>query len=314
VIVVGGEALVDLVDDHGLLSPVPGGGPFNTAIALGRLGVPVAFLGTLSEDEYGSLLGRLLLEAGVDMSLVRWSDAPTPLAVVHRHDDGENTYTFYLTGTALSDLPPAAVPALPDKVWAIHVGTLALAVDPPAAAYAALVDREAGRHTIVLDPNVRPAVFGDQASYRTRFEQFARLADVVKLSDDDAAWIYPELELDEILEHALGLGPRLVAITMGTLGAVAASREGRARVPAVPVTVVDTVGAGDSFGAALLAALVERQALDPAATGSLDDSLLEEALAYAVTAAAITCTRRGAVPPSRAEIDAWIGASQEVRP
>jgi len=312
VIVVGGEALVDLVDDHGLLSPVPGGGPFNTAIALGRLGIPVAYLGTLSHDDYGSLLALLLTEAGVDMSLVRWSDAPTPLAVVHRQDDGENAYTFYLTGTSLTDLPPEAVPALPEHAWAIHVGTLALAVDPPAAAYEALLDREARRRTIVLDPNVRPAVFGDQVSYRARFERLARLADVVKLSEHDAAWIYPELERADILERVLGLGPRLVAITMGTLGAVAASREGQARVPAVPITVVDTVGAGDIFGAALLAALVERDALEPGATRSLDDSLLEEAVGYAVTASAITCTRRGAVPPSRAEIAAWIGRSQEV--
>jgi fructokinase len=312
VIVVGGEALVDLVEEHGLLSPVPGGGPFNTAIALGRLGIPVAFLGTLSHDEYGGLLARLLLEAGVDMSLVRRSDAPTPLAIVHRHGDGDNTYTFYLTGTSLTDLPPEAVPALPEHVWAIHVGTLGLAVDPPAAAFEALLDREASRRTIVLDPNVRPAVFGDQGSYRARFERLARLAHVVKLSEDDAAWIYPELERADILDRVLRLGPRLVALTMGGRGAVAASPAGRARVPGVPVDVVDTVGAGDSFGAALLAALVERDALRPGATRRLDDALLEEAVEYAVTASAITCTRRGAVPPSRAEIDAWIGTSPGV--
>jgi len=312
VIVVGGEALVDLVDDHGVLSPVPGGGPFNTAIALGRLGIPVAYLGTLSRDDYGSLLVRLLAEASVDTSLVRWSDAPTPLAVVHRRDDGENTYTFYLTGTSLTDLPPEAVPTLPEHVSAIHVGTLGLAIDPPAAAYEALLDREARRRTIVLDPNVRPAVFGDQVSYRARFERLTTLADVVKLSDDDAAWIYPELELYAVIERVLGVGPLLVAITTGPLGAVAAPREGRARVPAVPVTVVDTVGAGDIFGAALLAALVECNALDPRVIQPLDDSLLEKAVEYAVTASAITCTRRGAVPPTRAEIDAWIGAPQEI--
>jgi fructokinase len=312
VIVVGGEALVDLVDDHGVLTPVPGGGPFNTAIALGRLGIPVAFLGTLSHDDYGSLLARLLIEAGVDMSLVRWSDAPTPHAVVHREDNGENTYSFDLTGTSLTDLPADSVPELPARVWAIHVGTLALAVDPPAAAYEALLDREAGRRAIVLDPNVRPAVFGDQAAYRARFERLAALADVVKLSADDAAWIYPELDLDDIPQSILGLGPRLVAMTTGALGAVAASRDGQASVPAIPVTVVDTVGAGDSFGAALITALVERDALEPGATRPLDDALLEEAVGYAVTASAITCTRRGAVPPSRAEIEAWIGASQEV--
>ncbi len=311
-IVVGGEALVDLVEEHGRRSPMAGGGPFNTAIALGRLGVPVAFLGTLSHDEYGGLLARLLAEDGIDMSLVRWSDAPTPLAEVHRHDGGENTYTFHLTGTSFTDLPVEAVPALPEQVSAIHVGTLGLAIDPPAAAYEALLDRETGRRTIVLDPNVRPAVFGDQIAYRTRFERLARLADVVKLSADDAAWIYPELERADILERVLGLGPRLIAMTMGTLGAVAVSRKGKADVPGVPVTVVDTVGAGDSFGAALLAALVERDALEPGASRPLDDSLLEEVIAYAVTASAITCTRRGAVPPSRAEIEALIGVSKGV--
>jgi fructokinase len=308
VIVVGGEALVDLVDER----PIPGGGPFNTAIALGRLDVPVAYLGTLSDDDYGSLLARLLVEAGVDMSLVRWSDAPTPLAVVHQDGDGGNTYSFQLAGTSFTDLPPEAVPTLPANATAIHVGTLGLAIDPPAAAYEALLEREEGRRTIVLDPNVRPAVFGDQQSYRARFERLSRLVDVVKLSADDAAWIYPELEVADVLERVLGLGPRLVAITLGTDGAVAASSEGYARVPAVPVTVADTVGAGDSFGAALLAALVEDDALEPEATRPLDDELLTEAVTYAVTAAAITCTRTGAVPPTRAEIDAWIGSSQTV--
>jgi fructokinase len=312
VIVVGGEALVDLVDEDGLLTPVPGGGPFNTAIALGRLGIPVAYLGTLTLDDYGRLLARVLTEAGVDMSLVRWSAAPTPVAVVHRRDGGENTYTFQLEGTSLADFPPDALPVLPEHVWAIHVGTLALAVDPPAAAYAALLEREAGRRTIILDPNVRPAVFGDRDAYRDRFERFTNSADVVKLSDDDAAWIYPGLELADVLEHILALGPRLVAITLGARGAVAASREGKASVPGIPVTVVDTVGAGDSFGAALLAALVARGALEPGAKRPLDDALLEESLAYAVTASAITCTRRGAVPPTRAEIDEWVGASENV--
>jgi fructokinase len=312
VIVVGGEALVDLVDEHGVLRPVPGGGPFNTAIALGRLGVPVAYLGTLSRDDYGSLLARVLTEAGVDVSLVRWSDAPTPFAVVHRQDDGGNAYTFQLAETSFADLPPETIPGLPGDVWAVHVGTLALAVDPPAAAYEALIAREAGLRKIVLDPNVRPAVFGDQVSYRARFERLMRLADIVKLSEEDAAWIYPDLELAEVLDRVLGHGPRLVAITLGTFGAVAASPDGSVRVSAVPVTVVDTVGAGDIFGAALLGALVERGAIGSEASRPLDNSLLEGAVTYAVTAAAITCTRAGAVPPSRAEVDAWIGLSHQV--
>ena len=305
-IVVGGEALVDLVADDGVLRPIAGGGPLNTAIALGRLEVPVAFLGTLSRDVYGTMLAALLAEAGVDTTLVRWSEAPTPLAVVNGGDDGKDAYTFYLTGTAFTDLLPEAVPPLPERVWAIHVGTLGLALDPPGAAFEALLAREDGRRTIFFDPNVRPGAFGDRASYGVRFERLASLADVVKLSDDDAAWIYPGLELTDVLERVLGLGPRLVAVTLGTAGAMAASREGQARVAAVPVTVADTVGAGDSFGAALLAALVERGALGPRATHLLDEALIEEALTYAVTAAGITCTRVGAVPPSRAEIDSWL--------
>jgi fructokinase len=305
VIVVAGEALVDLVDDDGAPRPVPGGGPFNTAVALGRLGIPVAYLGTLSRDDYGSLLARALIEAGVDLSLVRWSDARTPSALVHRQHDGRNTYTFELAGTSFTDLPREALPGLPGDVWAIHVGTLALAVDPPAAAYEALLTREAPFRKIIFDPNVRPGVFGDQLSYRVRFERLAGLADIVKLSDDDAAWIYPDLELEELLDRVLALGPSLVAITLGTFGAVAASPDGSVRVPAVAVTVADTVGAGDSFGAAMLAALVERGALGSEAERPLDNSLLEDAVTYAVTASAITCTRAGAVPPTRAEIDAW---------
>jgi fructokinase len=183
-----------------------------------------------------------------------------------------------------------------------------LAVDPPAAAYEALLEREAGRRTIVLDPNVRPAVFGEQTAYQLRFERLAGLADIVKLSADDASWIYPGLEPADILERILALGPSLVVITTGTLGAIAASADGRARVPAVAVTVEDTVGAGDSFGAALLAALSERDALERASTRPLDEALLEEVVTYAVNASAITCTRTGAVPPYRAEIDAWIGS------
>jgi fructokinase len=316
VIVIGGEALVDLVEeDGGRLRPVAGGGPFNTAIALGRMGVPVAFFGTLSRDDYGILLGGLLGEAGVDTSLVRWSDAPTPLAIVHHHGDGRNTYTFYLHSTSFADLPVASLPALPDDAWGIHVGTLALAVDPPAVSFEALVDREVGRRRIILDPNVRPALFGDPVAYRERFERIAKIADVVKLSEDDAAWIYPDLAVGDVLERVLALGPRLVAVTKGEGGAVAASADAAVDVPALPVTVVDTVGAGDTFGAALVAALLERGALAGEAAARLDEALLRGAVAYAAAAAAITCTRVGAVPPTREEIRLeagdWLAALEE---
>ena len=307
-IVVGGEALVDLVDDRGSRRAVAGGGPFNTAVALGRLDVPVAFLGAVSRDAYGEILTQLLIDAGVDTSLERRSDLPTPQATVHRADDGRNSYTFSLVATAFTDFPAELLPPLPESAWAIHVGTLGLAVDPPAGTYEALLHREAGRRRIILDPNVRPASFGSADVYRWRFERLARLADVVKLSDDDAAWIYPMLPVADVLETILGFGPRLVALTCGARGAIARSGTDIVDVPGIPVHVADTVGAGDSFGAALVAALVDERVLGPRLDCELDEACLRRAVTYAVAASAVTCTRTGAVPPSREEIDALLAA------
>jgi len=312
VIVTGGEALVDLVDDGGARRPVAGGGPFNTAIAFGRLDVPVGFLGPISRDTHGQMLSRQLVAAGVDTSLVRWSDAPTPRAIVHKQHDGRNDYTFELAESSLVDLTPEDLPVLPHEAWAVYVGTLALAIDPPAAAYEALVDREAGRRQIIFDPNVRPAIFGGVASYRARFERLMRLANLVKLSDDDAAWIYPGRRLEDVLEVILGLGPRIVAVTRGERGAAAASAAAFVEVAGLPVDVVDTVGAGDSFGAALVAALIDEGALGPGTTRAADAAELRRAVSYAVAASAITCTRAGAVPPSRDEIDAQLRALDEM--
>jgi fructokinase len=312
-IVIGGEALVDLVDDNGSLRAIAGGGPFNTAIAFGRLDVPVGFLGAISRDAHGHMLAEQLVEAGVDTSLVRWSDAPTPRARVHRLGDGKNEYKFDLSGTALADLAPEQLPLLPDDAWAIHVGTLALAIDPPAVAYEALVDREAGRRRIILDPNVRPAVFGDADKYRRRFERITQLADLVKLSEDDAAWIYPGLAAEEVLKLILGFGPTVVAVTRGEQGAIAASGDAFVDVAGIPVPVVDTVGAGDSFGAALVAALIDEGAFGLRATQAPDEAVLTRAVSYAVAASAITCTRTGATPPSRAEIDAQLRSRADAR-
>jgi fructokinase len=306
VIVIGGEALVDLVDDNGSLRAVAGGGPFNTAIAFGRLDVPVAFLGALSRDAYGHMLSEQLIEAGVDTSLVRWSDAPTPRALVHRLGDGKNEYRFDLVGTSLVDLASGQLPPLPDDAWAIHVGTLALALDPPAATYRALVDREVGRRRIILDPNVRPAVFGDVDHYRPRFEGLCQLADLVKLSEDDGAWIYPGLSTEEVLRQILGFGPCVVAVTRGEHGAVAASGDVFVDVAGIRVGVVDTVGAGDSFGAALIAALMDEGVFGSETTRLPDKTRLARAVSYAVAASAITCTRTGATPPSRPEIEAQL--------
>ena len=312
-IVTAGEALVDLVDDGDTARAVAGGGPFNTAIALGRLDVAVGFLGSVSRDSYGQMLARELHDAGVDTSLVRWSDDPTPRARVRHERDGTNEYSFLLSGTALADLTADEVPELPRQVWALHVGTLALAVDPPASVYESLVQREAGRRQIVFDPNVRPAIFGDVTVYRSRFERLARLADVVKLSRDDAEWIYPGLAVDAVIDLILAFGPRIVAVTLGPDGATAKSKDGRADVSGIAVTVADTVGAGDSFGAALIAALLDEGAFGPATVVAADTAVLTRAVSYAVAASAITCSRTGAAPPTRHEIEAQLRGAELAR-
>jgi len=225
------------------------------------------------------------------------------VATVDQADDGRDSYTFSLAGTAFTDLSPEMIPALPERVWGIHLGTLALALNPPADAYEALIARETGNRQVILDPNVRPSIFGDPARYRLRFERLARLADIVKLSEDDAAWIYPDWSCAKVVDRILELGPRLVAITHGANGAVARSTTSAVDVPGIAVKVVDTVGAGDSFGAGLIAALIDQRAFGPDSDRQLDEDVLRTAVEYAVVASALTCTRAGAVSPGRGEID-----------
>jgi fructokinase len=189
---------------------------------------------------------------------------------------------------------------------ALHVGTLALAVDPPATTYRLLAEREADKRTIVFDPNIRPGVFGDAEAYRLRFEELCRLSTVVKMSRDDATWIYPGYDPTEVIERVLDFGPRMIAVTLGAEGAMAASAVGRTQLPADQVDVVDTVGSGDSFGAGLIASLYEQDALALDSTRPLDDAVLEKAVSLAVSVAALTSTRTGAAPPSRGEVDAFL--------
>ena len=188
---------------------------------------------------------------------------------------------------------------------ALHLGTLALATDPPATALEALMEREAGRRLVVVDPNVRPAVVGDMDDYRARFERWAGLAHVIKLSAADAGRLYPGLGPEQALERVLGCGARLAVLTLGPDGAVARNARGRAAAGSPPVVVVDTVGAGDAFGAGLLCRLWNAGRLDPGAVGELDGAQLEDALTFAATMAAIVCSQVGAWPPTLAEVEAF---------
>jgi fructokinase len=306
VIVVAGEALVDLVamDSAGQRYDAhPGGGPFNTAVALGRLGVPVAFLGWLSEDGFGRLLDERLAAAGVDRGLTRTVGASTPLAVVApAAHGGENEYRFYLDGTAVvsncddagTDLTGAA---------ALHVGTLALALEASGSVLEALVAREGHQLLVALDPNVRPAL-GLSDAYRGRIERLAAMADVVKLSEADAAWLAPDQELDALARRWQEAGSGLVVATLGRGGAVTWVGGRRFVVPAVAMNVVDTVGAGDAFGAGLLAWLHDHDGLTKTGVRALDGDAVTAAVAFAHRVAGLTCARAGADPPWRHELDA----------
>ena len=302
-IVTVGEALIDLIGEDGVLRPIPGGGPFNSAVALGRLGVPVAFLGRLSHDRFGKLLEARLSGSGVDGRYLLHGSAPTTLSVVQPTDDGGHEFVFYLEGTSYADLAIADLPELGPEVLAVCAGTLALATDPPAGAIEALLERESGRRLIVVDPNVRPAVFGDRGDYLRRFERWAGFAHVIKLSDADAEWLYPELATEELLDRILAHGTRLVVLTRGADGALAKTASARAEVASPAVEVVDTVGAGDAFIAGLLRWLWSNGRLDAGSVGALGSDELEEAIGLAAAVGALQCSRAGATPPTLAELD-----------
>jgi fructokinase len=310
VIAVAGEALIDLIEDDTGLHPFPGGGPFNTAVALGRLGVPVGFLGRLSDDPFGRLLDGLLAENGVDRRYVLHGQAPTPLAVVHATSDGDHDFSFYLAGTAYAEVTVADLPSFEPEVAALHVGTLALATNPPAEAFEQLIERESARRLVVIDPNIRPAVCGDRAAYVRRFESWSEQAHVIKLSDDDAEWLYPGVAYQMVIESILERGTRLVVLTLGSGGALARTRSSGARVGALRVEVVDTVGAGDAFGAGLLRRLWQDGRLDARAVGSMDDGELSGLLTFAAAASALQCARAGATPPTLTEVERFLGGLQ----
>jgi fructokinase len=307
-IVVAGEALIDLIDEGGAFRPHPGGGPFNMAVALGCLGVPVGFLGRLSNDRFGQLLAARFAESGVDARYVLGGGAPTPLAVVHNVPGGDHEFTFYLAGTAYAELDAVDLPELGPEVTALSAGTLALATDPPGGVLEALLERESQRRLIVIDPNVRPVVFGDPQAYRRRLERWAGFAHVMKLSDADAEWLYPGQSLETVLDALLERGVRLAVVTLGGDGALAKTRSGRANVGTPGVDVVDSVGAGDAFGAGLLRWLWANDRLDAEAVGSLGDEALAEGLAFAAAVGALQCSRTGATPSTLAEVEAFVAA------
>ncbi|GAC1329794.1 MAG: carbohydrate kinase [Mycobacteriales bacterium] len=280
-----------------------GGGPMNTAVTLARLGMPVALLARLSTDRFGHLLRAHLADSGVELGYAVTAGEPTTLALVDVGAGGGPTYSFYVEGTAdwqwRTDELPATLPA---EVLAVHAGSLALALAPSGAVLESLLAREQGRRTISLDPNVRPRLVGTQVEYRRRLERWVGLADLVKVSVEDLAWVYPDEPAETVAAWWRAVGVTLVVITDGAAGATAYAGGEPVHVDGVPVAVVDTVGAGDSFTGALLDWLASNGRLAVGELPGIGSNELAAALAFAARVAALTCSRAGADPPRRGEL------------
>ena len=312
-ILVCGEALMDLfVGEPGAGGGLPatavaGGSPFNVAVGLARLGAPVGFFGGLSHDAFGAFLLSRLAAEDVDTGFARRSAKPTPLFVVSTGAAGQPSYTIHAHDCAERDVTEADLPpALGPEVEALALGSYVLAVEPVGGALLALAEREAARRVVSLDPNLRPAVIGDLGRWRDRFERFARAAAVIKLSEEDLVIAYgPGADPEERARRWLDGGAQLVVLTRGAHGATAYHRAaGALHEPGRAVAVADTVGAGDTFHAALLAGLRQRGSLRRNALAALDAEALRGVVRYAVAAAGVTCTRRGAHMPSAEDVRA----------
>ncbi|MGW6062651.1 carbohydrate kinase family protein [Streptomyces sp. NPDC055189] len=301
-IIVAGEALIDLVpqDSAGAglsaLAPRLGGGPYNTAVALGRLRTPVAFWSRISTDAFGDALVDGLRTAGVDVSYVQRGAEPTTLAVASIGADGSAGYSFYVEGTA--DRLFTAPERLPDDVTAVSFGTCSLVLEPGASAYEELMRRAAAQGVCTaLDPNIRAGLIPDADAYRARFKSWLPSVSLLKLSEDDASW------LGGTPREWLASGPGAVVITRGGKGLTVFTRGGGEwSVPGEQVDVVDTIGAGDTVNAALLHALGEREALSANAVSGLGADHWSEILHFAARAAAVTVSRAGAEPPYATEL------------
>ena len=284
-----GEALIDIVEGTEVRELV-GGSPANVAVGLARQGHAVRLLTRIGRDDRGARIAEHIAASGAALAASSWSDGPTSTARATLRPDGSAEYDFDIDWTI-------EVPSL-DDVDLLHSGSIALFLEPGGDAVLDALQRAAGSALVTLDPNIRPALVGDRRAALVRFARAAASADLVKLSDEDAAWLYPGLLPEQALAEIATYGPRVVVMTRGAEGSVALGPEGIVEAPAVPVEVVDTIGAGDAYMASLISSALD----DPQLLTS--ESALRRALRRAAITSGITVSRAGANPPLRAEVDA----------
>lgn len=308
VIVVGGEALIDLlVLPDGQVRASPGGGPYNTARTIARLGLDVAFLGRLSTDRFGRRLAGELERDGVDMGSVVLTEAPTTLAIAEVDPDGGATYRFHFTGTSAIGLTAEeARTALDRAPAAVHLGTLGLTIEPIASSLTSLALALPATTLLMVDVNCRPAAIVDPPSYVSRMRRILGRAAIVKASVEDLAYLFPGTTPFDAARHLVATGSGVVLITDGPRPVRVAGTGVDLEVLTPPVTVVDTVGCGDAFGGAFLARWVER---GHGRAALRDPDALRDAATLATQVAAITASREGADPPRRSEVE-WPAAQR----
>jgi fructokinase len=298
-VLVVGEALVDVVvRPDGAVTEHPGGSPLNVAIGLARLGRETYLLTRLGQDERGRSVLRHLESSGVQLVEGSLLPVSTATAAATLAPDGSATYQFDLHW----ELGEAVLPTAP---VAVHTGSIAAVLEPGASAVAQVLRDHRDRATTSYDPNARPLLMGEASRVRDRVEELVAASDLVKVSDEDATWLSPGESAEELAARWLGLGPSVVVLTSGATGMLGLCRAGRVEVPAPRVDVADTVGAGDSAMAALLDGLWLHDLLGgPAreALASVTTQVLEDVVRHAARAAAITVSRPGADPPTRAEL------------
>lgn len=301
-----GEALIDMLPRETTLgekgfAPYAGGAIFNTAIALGRLGIETGFFTGLSDDMMGDILRETLAASNVDSSFCAISSRPTTIAFV-KLVNGQATYAFYDEGTAGRMITEADLPDLGDDCEAMHFGAISLIPEPCGSTYEALMSREHRKRVISFDPNIRPGFIKDKPKHLDRMRRMAAMSDIIKFSDEDLDWFGLEGDHDVLAAHWLEQGAKLVVLTRGAEGATGYTASFKVSVPSERVTVVDTVGAGDTFDAGILASLKMQDLLTKAKVATLSEDAVRQALALGAKAAAVTVSRAGANPPFAREI------------
>jgi fructokinase len=293
-----GEVLIDLIPKGADRKPIVGGGPANTAKELAKLGIDTQFIDGISTDDYGQMAKGELVASGVKLDYIKYSDKPTCLAIVSLSDSGSASYEFVIEDTATFEFTPDWLPnPQTERPSFLHIGTLATAIEPGASVLFEWAQSVAKVAPIVFDPNIRPAVIGDREKYVMQVERWVSISSAVKVSDEDIKWLYPTLEIEQVVNSWLAKGPSLIVVTYGDKG-LAGYRVGeKVNVDAIKVVVADTVGAGDTVGAILVEAIVKY------GLSSLNGVRLEMMLKRAAKAAAITISRSGANPPTLEEIE-----------